>query len=96
MRQLESVLKYGIDAWHDGVQCSTFEAGEINGLPFVRCRWKGISKSTSKLPGRPRKGIVYAGTDGDRGISILSYDSDPHAVDSLKMAEAAILSLRKK
>ena len=67
------------------------ERGTINGLPFVRMYWRGVDYQT----GRPMRGVNYVTRDGATFIQLSSQDADPHAVDSVTLAEASILSFKK-
>jgi hypothetical protein len=68
------------------------ESGEINGLKFVRARWKGVNVAK----GAKMHGFTYVAIDGLKVIQISGQELEPHHENGLKIAEAAALSFQRK
>ena len=68
------------------------ERSKINGIDFIRIRWSGIGIESN----RETKGLIYLGRDGDRILQLTSKDFVPEGEKDLPLAEAAILSFKKK
>jgi hypothetical protein len=67
------------------------ERGRINGLPFVRTYWSGISSTL----GRKMHGFWYLTRDGQTLVMLMSQDAEPGYQEPLKLAEAAALTFKK-
>jgi hypothetical protein len=70
---------------------SAREHGRINDLKFVRTRWDGDRAMKSKM-----HGVMYSAKDGSRFIEIASYDDEPNDGPSLKLADAAAATFKRK
>ena len=70
---------------------TTTEKGLINGLIFVRTRWKGEDLSI----GFKLYGFVYVGIVGDTLIQLSSQDVEPHHEEALKLAESSVLTFER-
>ena len=68
------------------------ERGKVNGLDFLRVRWSGAEKTK----GSNMHGFIYVAQDGLNFIQIGSQDIEPHHEQSLKLAEAAVLTIKKR
>lgn len=66
------------------------ETIKSNGLSFLRARWTG------ERDGREQQGFVMVALDGNRYVQFSSYDNEPNHEATLKIAEAAAMTLRKK
>ncbi len=73
------------------------ERGRVNGLTFVRARWRGVATSVARkgLSGRQMHGFVYLAVDGQKAIQIMCQDVEPDHAESLRTCEAAALTIRK-
>jgi hypothetical protein len=71
------------------VTVSPGETGLSNGLTFCRTRLLAAAG------GKKLQAIVYAARDGNVGITGMSVDGEPQCQETLKLAEAAFLSLKK-
>jgi hypothetical protein len=88
MRGLLDGVKRRRTGWTE----TAIERGQINGLTFLRARWSGAD-STSNLP---MHGFMYAALDNGTYISLSSQDIDPNYDQPLKLAEAAVMTFKKK
>lgn len=70
---------------------TTTEKGLINGLTFVRTRWKGVHPSN----GFKMSGFVYVAIVGDTLIQLSSQDVEPHQEEALKLAESSVLTFER-
>ncbi len=68
------------------------ERVQVNGLQFLRARWKGFDRARQRM----RHGFHYMAQDGRTIICLGSIDVEPHDQRGLEVAEAAILTFRKK
>jgi hypothetical protein len=68
------------------------EAGMVNGIKFVRIRWTGVATVNN----REMKGFQYVAVDGKSIVQIASQDFAPESDASLKLAEAAVLTFKRK
>jgi hypothetical protein len=73
--------------WEQSVR----EHGRINELKFLRTRWSGETPKKLKM-----HGVVYSGRDGSQFIQIASIDSEPNDGSSLKLADAAAATFKRK
>ncbi len=68
------------------------ERGQVNGMTFVRSYWSGIDpEKQAKM-----HGFMYATKDSSTLIHLSSQDVEPHYEHALKLAEAAVLTFKKK
>ena len=68
------------------------ERGQINGMTFMRAYWSGIDADKQwKM-----HGFIYASKDGSVFILLSSQDVEPNHEQALKVAEASVLTFRKK
>jgi hypothetical protein len=93
-RTLEKELNELLEGFHrrrsNWTQTSP-ERGQVNGMTFVRSYWSGIDpESQAKM-----HGFMYATRDGSTFIHLSSQDVEPHRAHTLKLAEAAVLTLKK-
>jgi hypothetical protein len=65
------------------------ESGRINGIPFLRTRISGANGALRMT------GFAYMALDQDNVIFFLSQDLVPHDGDSLRVAEASTLTLKR-
>ena len=86
-KRLESV-KSGRTSWMQ----TKPERGRVNGLTFVRSRWSGTDTETQWN----KHGIMYATRDGSTFIHLHIQDSEPHHEETLRLAEAAVLTFKRK
>jgi hypothetical protein len=70
---------------------TTTEKGLINGLIFVRTRWKGEDLSI----GFKLYGFVYVAIVGDTLIQLSSQDVEPHHEEALKLAESSVFTFER-
>ena len=68
------------------------ERGKVNGLEFLRVRWSG----REKIKGANMHGFIYVAQDGSNFIQLSSQDIEPHHEQSLQLAEAATLTIKKR
>ena len=90
-KALNSFLQ-SIKARHENWQRSTAERGTISGTPFIRARWSG----THREAGVGMHGFVYVAKNGRSLIQISSQQTQPDDFQSLKLAEAAALTFKRK
>jgi hypothetical protein len=88
MRKLLDGVKRRRTGWVE----TAVEKGQINGLTFLRARWSGTDTSTNM----PMHGFMYAAMDKETYIGLSSQDIDPNHDQPLKLAEAAVLTFKKK
>jgi hypothetical protein len=67
------------------------ENGVINGMNFVRIRWKG----TDPRRNAEMRGFAYVARDGDTIVQIASQDLMPETDKALSLAEASALTFKK-
>jgi hypothetical protein len=68
------------------------ETGAINGMPFARLRWEG----TDPRRQWEMRGFVYVARDGDTLVQLTSQDVMPETDNALALAEASVLTFKKK
>jgi hypothetical protein len=68
------------------------EKGVINGLNFVRARWRGQDPATGKI----RHGFSYVTVKDRKIIQISSQDLESYQKDGLGLAETAALTFKKR
>jgi hypothetical protein len=81
-----------VNAFRPGVQnfrVGNVEQGLIGGIGFARIRWNADSDK-GKL-----HGIFYVGFDGNQTLSLYARAAEPEHEDTLRVAEAAILTWKK-
>jgi hypothetical protein len=68
------------------------EGGQISGMNFLRARWTGTE------PNKKWKmhGFIYVARDKSTFIQLSSQDVEPNHDSALKLAEASILTFKKK
>lgn len=68
------------------------ETGAVNGIKFARIRWAGTE------PNRlgDMRGVVYVSFDGDNLLQLASQDPVAYTAKTLPLAEASILTLKRK
>ena len=64
----------------------------ISGMNFVRIRWEGTAPTRKS----DMRGFVYVAVDGDTIVQIASRDVTPGTAKTLPLAEAAVLTFKKK
>ena len=69
---------------------SEAERGQINGLTFLRAHWDGTERTTKYR----MHGFIYVAVHGRDIIYLSSQDTDPEHVQSLRLTEAAALTLQ--
>jgi hypothetical protein len=69
---------------------SEFEKGTINGVTFVRSRWKATQMN------KQLEGVTYAAIDGRTVIQLWSQDVVPVQDQAIDLADASIMTFRKK
>jgi hypothetical protein len=68
------------------------EHGQINGMAFIRAYWAGTDVDKQwKM-----HGFIYAGEGASVSILLSSQDVEPNHEQALKVAEASVLTFRKK
>jgi hypothetical protein len=72
--------------WNAGAH----EQGTVNGIPFVRTRISGSNDEGLRM-----KGFAYLAVDSNTVVFLLSLDLIPHDTDSLRLTEAATLTLHR-
>lgn len=82
----------GVKRNRDGWAITPFERGQVNGITFTRTMWSGTDKTSKKM----MRGVLYIAKDGAQYLQASSQDVEPHAEAALKLAEAAILTLKKR
>lgn len=98
-RSLESYMEEitaPVKAQHKDCTVSATERGTINGVPFVRVRWKGIGADIArpKLQGRELNGVIYFTVRDGQALQVLCQDAAPHHERTLQLGTAAAHSLR--
>lgn len=68
------------------------ERGKIGDISFVRAYWHGIHKKTNHR----MHGFCYVANTGREMIYLSSQDVEPHHKNSLSLAEAAVLTFKKR
>ena len=81
----------GIKGLHRDWQETPREHGQVNGVTLLRARFQGVLNQN----GLKVRGIYYAGRDGATFMMMASEDTEDQE-QALRLAEAAILTLRKK
>ena len=71
---------------------TALEKGSVNGLSFIRARWRGVNPTT----GRIMHGFNYVTIKDRKVIQISSQDLEPHNKEGLDLAEAAALTFKKR
>jgi hypothetical protein len=71
---------------------STPERGTVNGLTFLRTRWRG----THPRNGWKVHGVIYVAIDGRRCIELQAWDIEPLQEQALEIGEAAAQTFRKQ
>jgi hypothetical protein len=77
-----------LEAWKQ----SAFEKEKIGGLTFQQVNWSGKDSKFNKN----MHGFMYAAVDGRMVITITCEDAEPHQAATLKLAQQAARSFRKK
>jgi hypothetical protein len=80
--------------WRDWQQTPP-EKGQVNGLSFLRVRNQGVIAQMGALMGKKVRGFLYAAQDGPTQILLTGLCAEEDA-EALKLAEAAVLTFRKK
>ncbi len=93
---LEGALE-GVKIKREDPVIGEMERGTINGEPFIRAQWSGISRNDSRPELRDKRfhGLFYMGMFGNQVVQILYQDTEPDHAESLKLGEASVASLRK-
>jgi hypothetical protein len=93
---LEGALE-GVKIKREDPVIGEMERGTINGEPFIRAQWSGISRNDSRPELRDKRfhGLFYMGMFGNQVVQILFQDTEPDHAESLKLGEAALASFRK-
>lgn len=68
------------------------ENGVINGIRFARVRWEATDSRTQS----PMRGFIYVARDGDTLVQFTSQDFEPETDNALPLAEASVLTFKKK
>ncbi len=68
------------------------ETGVINGMDFARIRWEGTEPRNQW----EMRGFIYIARDGDNIIQLASQDMAAASERALPLAEASILTFKKK
>jgi hypothetical protein len=68
------------------------ERGKVNGLDFLRVRWSGTDPRTKAKT----SGFTYVAQDGENSVTLSGQATGPEQENALKLAEAAVLTFKKK
>jgi hypothetical protein len=68
------------------------ERGKVNGLDFLRARWSGTDPKTKAKT----SGFTYVAQDGENSVTLSGQATGPDQENALKLAEAAVLTFKKK
>jgi hypothetical protein len=90
--QITNVFLEAIKRRHTDWRAEKPEDGIVNGLKFVRVRWKG----TEQASGAEKEGILYIAKDGGTIIQLATQDVVPETKKALPLGEAALLTFKKK
>ncbi len=92
---LEKFLDMGLGVYKErltGWSQRATERGQINGLSFLRVRWSGVESTK----GLRIHGFKYMTQDGQNYVGVHCDDVEPYHVETLKLAETAAHSFRKR
>jgi hypothetical protein len=92
LEQLSERLIQGVKRIRTNWKQEQPEKSTINGIEFVRINWSGTNTENN----REMRGFAYVARDGDKILQISSQDIVPDGEKELPIAEAAILSFKKK
>jgi hypothetical protein len=81
----------GIKRRRESWQAFRAEDGILGGIHFRRSRWSGLDANLG-----PMHGFSYTAFDGRTLIQISSQDVDDYQEEALKIAEAAVLTFRRR
>jgi hypothetical protein len=68
------------------------EMGQINGISFARVKFRFTWSGTQRIV----RGASYSGKQGGTFIGLRMHDYDPYQEESMKLLNAAVMTLRKK
>jgi hypothetical protein len=92
LEQLADKLLGGLKRRRNNYQQGNPEKGVVNGMNFARIRWTG----TESVQNRKMEGFIYVAQDGNKIIQINCQDFVPEARQALPLAEASVLTFKKK
>ena len=93
--KLDSIFDFSLQwapAKLDSLSHTNRQAGQVNGIPFMRADVTGRGKPD----GEEIQGVTYIGKDGAAVIILTFIDAKSHYADSVKLGTSAILTFRKK
>ena len=92
VEQLAEKLVGGVQRQRSNWKQEKTETGVINGMNFARIRWEGTEVKNQW----DMRGFLYVTRDGDTIIQLASQDLTSETAKSLPLAEASVLTFRKK
>jgi hypothetical protein len=90
--QVFNSMLAGVARRHNNWKQSSTEHDTVNGLTGLRAYWRG----TEITKGRPEHGFSYVVQDGKDFVQLSSQEFDAHQKPALPLAEASILTFKKR